>query len=99
VRRIARKHKNVSHIHVRYLNPFPKNLGELLGRFDRLVVPEMNMGQFATLLRDKLGVEVIQYNKVTGQPFQIRELVKFIEAQLGSRGNVAALPRRHGERA
>jgi 2-oxoglutarate ferredoxin oxidoreductase subunit alpha len=99
VRRIARKHKNVSHIHVRYLNPFPKNLAELLSRFDRLIVPEMNMGQFATLLRDKLGVEVIQYNKVTGQPFQIRELVKFIEAQLGSRGKVAALPRRQGERA
>jgi 2-oxoglutarate ferredoxin oxidoreductase subunit alpha len=84
---------------VRYLNPFPKNLAELLSRFDRLIVPEMNMGQFATLLRDKLGVEVIQYNKVTGQPFQIRELVKFIEAQLGSRGKVAALPRRQGERA
>ena len=100
VRRIARKHKNVSHIQVRYLNPFPKNLGELLGRFDKIVVPEMNMGQFATLLRDKLGVEVIQYNKVTGQPFQIRELVKFIEAELGSRGNVAALPRvRQGDRA
>jgi len=100
VRRIARKHKNVSHIHVRYLNPFPKNLGALLSGFDRIVVPEMNMGQFATLLRDKLGIEVIQYNKVTGQPFQIRELVKFIETQLPSRGNVEALPRvRHGDRA
>ena len=100
VRRIARKHKNVSHIHVRYLNPFPKNLGVLLSGFDRIIVPEMNMGQFATLLRDKLGIEVIQYNKVTGQPFQIRELVKFIEAQLPSRGNVEALPRvRQGDRA
>jgi 2-oxoglutarate ferredoxin oxidoreductase subunit alpha len=100
VRRIARKHKGVSHIHVRYLNPFPKNLGALLRGFDRIVVPEMNMGQFATLLRDKLGVEVIQYNKVTGQPFQIRELVKFIEAQLTTRESVEALPRvRHGDRA
>jgi 2-oxoglutarate ferredoxin oxidoreductase subunit alpha len=99
VRRIARKHKSVSHIHLRYLNPFPKNLAALLRGFERIVVPEMNMGQLATLLRDKLGVEVIQCNKVTGQPFQIRELVKFIEAQLATRDNVESLPRViHGER-
>jgi len=100
VRRILRTHKSVSHIHLRYLNPFPKNLGALLSGFDRLIVPEMNMGQLATLLRDKLGVEVIQYNKVTGQPFQIRELVRFIEAQLSASVHVGSLPRvMHGDRA
>ena len=53
-------------------------MGELLGRFDRILVPEMNMGQLASLLRDKLGVETVQFNKVTGQPFLITELVQKI---------------------
>ena len=67
-------HGGVAHVHIRYLNPFPANLGELLRRFDRILVPEMNMGQLATLLRDKLGVEVLQLNKVAGQPFLIAEI-------------------------
>ena len=89
VRRIARSQEGVSHIHIRYLNPFPRNLGALLAGFDRVVVPEMNMGQLATLLRDKLGLEVVQFNKVTGQPFLIDELIEFIMELLGE----AALPR------
>jgi len=93
VRQIGKTHKNVSHIHLRHLNPFPRNLGALLRGFDRIVVPEMNMGQLATLLRDKLGVEVVQYNKVTGQPFQIRELIRFIETQLTARSSVEPLQR------
>jgi 2-oxoglutarate ferredoxin oxidoreductase subunit alpha len=100
VRRIARTDKRISHIHIRYLNPFPKNIGALLRGFDRVIVPEMNMGQLATLLRDKLGIEVIQYNKVTGQPFQIRELIRFIQAEIAERSNVESLPRAiHGDRA
>jgi 2-oxoglutarate ferredoxin oxidoreductase subunit alpha len=82
------------------LHPFPKNLRALLGGFDRLIVPEMNMGQLATLLRDKLGVDVIQYNQVTGQPFRIRELVRFIATQLAATAHVGARPRViHGDRA
>jgi 2-oxoglutarate ferredoxin oxidoreductase subunit alpha len=92
VRRVSRSHKGVSHVHLRYLNPFPRNLEALLRGFGKIVVPEMNMGQLATLLRDKLGIEVVQLNKVTGQPFQVRELVKFIEAQLEP-SNVESLPR------
>ncbi|HEY8518560.1 MAG TPA: 2-oxoacid:acceptor oxidoreductase subunit alpha [Gammaproteobacteria bacterium] len=72
----------VAHIHIRYLSPFPANLGELLRGFDRILVPEMNMGQLATLLRDKLGVETVQINKVTGQPFLVSELVEEIRRQL-----------------
>jgi hypothetical protein len=53
----------------------------------------MNMGQLATLLRDKLGATVVQFNKVTGQPFLIDELVEFIEAQLAADANEAPLPR------
>ena len=99
VRRLNRRDEKVSHIHLRYLNPFPKNLGALLSGFDRIVVPEMNMGQLATLLRDKLGIEVTQCNKVTGQPFQIRELVEFIDGQLKNLATVKPLPRKvRGER-
>ena len=47
----------------------PENLGELLRGFDRILVPEMNMGQLASLLREKLGIATVQFNKVTGQPF------------------------------
>jgi 2-oxoglutarate/2-oxoacid ferredoxin oxidoreductase subunit alpha len=88
--------ERVAHIHIRYLSPFPENLGELLRGFDRILVPEMNMGQLATLLRDKLGVETIQFNKVTGQPFLISELVQKIRSLLGVKPAVRAV---RGERA
>ena len=70
-------------IHLRHLNPLPKNLGELLARFDKVLVPEMNNGQLTTLLRDKLCVAPIAFTKVTGQPFLIRELVAKIEEVRG----------------
>jgi 2-oxoglutarate ferredoxin oxidoreductase subunit alpha len=60
----------------------PANLGELLRRFDRILVPEMNMGQLASLLRDKLGIETAQLNKVTGQPFLVAEVVAAIRREL-----------------
>lgn len=68
----------VAQIHLRWLNPLPKNLGDLLAGFDRILLPEMNMGQCATLLRDKLGVEVVQLNKVSGQPFKVSEIIEAI---------------------
>ncbi len=95
VRAIPAKER-VSHIHIRYLSPFPENLGELLRGFDRILVPEMNMGQLATLLRDKLGVETIQFNKVTGQPFLIGELVQKIRGLLAAKPAVRAV---RGDRA
>jgi 2-oxoglutarate ferredoxin oxidoreductase subunit alpha len=93
-------HEGVAHIHIRYLNPFPENLGELLRGFDRILVPEMNMGQLATLLRDKLGVETVQLNKVTGQPFLIGELVQKIRSLLAASSAVRAAPKAiRGDRA
>ncbi len=68
-----------SYVHLRYINPLPKNLGELLSRFDKIIVPEMNTGQLSTLLRDKLNASPISFPKVTGQPFLISELVEKIE--------------------
>ena len=71
---------DVAQIHLRWLNPLPKNLGRLLADYDRILLPEMNMGQCATLLRDKLGVKVVQLNKVSGQPFKISEITNAIIA-------------------
>jgi len=69
---------DVAQIHLRWLSPLPKNLGSLLAGYNRILMPEMNMGQCATLLRDKLGVEIIQLNKVSGQPFKVSEIVDAI---------------------
>jgi len=95
VRAMPQKER-VSHIHIRYLSPFPENLGDLLRRFDRILVPEMNMGQLATLLRDKLGVETVQFNKVTGQPFLVGELIDKIRSLLVPQPAVRAV---RGDRA
>ncbi len=73
---------NVAQIHLRYMNPLPKNLGKLLAGYDRILLPEMNMGQCATLLRDKLEVDVIPLTKVSGQPFKISEILEQIRANI-----------------
>jgi 2-oxoglutarate ferredoxin oxidoreductase subunit alpha len=69
----------VSHAHVRYINPFPKNLGDLLKRFKKVVVPELNNGQLVKILRDKYFVDAIPYNKIQGQPFMSNEVVAKIK--------------------
>jgi 2-oxoglutarate ferredoxin oxidoreductase subunit alpha len=76
----AARATGTSFIHLRHLHPFPKNLGDLLGRFDKILVPEMNTGQLATLLRDKLCLDPVSFPKVSGQPFLISELVEKIAA-------------------
>lgn len=80
----AVRRTGVSFVHLRHINPLPKNLGEVLGRFDKVLMPEMNAGQLSTLIRDKLCMETLPFNKVTGQPFLIRELVEKIESLRGS---------------
>lgn len=79
----AARMTGTSFVHLRHLNPLPKNLGALLGRFDKILVPEMNNGQLTTLLRDRLGVSPVPFNKVAGQPFRISELVEEIELVSG----------------
>lgn len=79
----ARAHGlNVSHLHLRYINPFQSNLGEVLGRFRRLLVPELNLGQLALLLRERFLVKPLQLNKVQGQPFLVSEVLEAIENAL-----------------
>jgi len=67
---------------LRHLFPLPENLGALLGNFNQLLVPEMNMGQLSTVLRDQLGVYPTPFCKVTGQPFLISELAEKMESML-----------------
>ena len=74
VRRTRASGHSVSHIHVRHIWPLPANLGDLLRGFDKVLVPEMNTGQFKTLLRDQYLVDAQPLTKTSGQPFQIAEL-------------------------
>jgi len=79
VRRVRRAGHSVAQAHLRYLNPFPANLGEVLRRYDKVLVPEINLGQLALLLRGRYLVDVISYNRVRGMPFQAAELAEAIE--------------------
>ena len=79
VRRVRRAGGSVAQAHLRHLNPFPANLGEVLGRYERVVVPEINLGQLALLLRGRFLVDVIGYNKVRGLPFKAEELAGVLQ--------------------
>jgi 2-oxoglutarate ferredoxin oxidoreductase subunit alpha len=82
VRRARAKGLDVSHIHVRHVWPLPANLGDLLKGFDKVLVPEMNTGQFKTVLRDQYLVDAQPLNKTSGQPYTIAEIEAAIEAVL-----------------
>ncbi|MFZ9394794.1 MAG: 2-oxoacid:acceptor oxidoreductase subunit alpha [Erythrobacter sp.] len=82
VRRARRAGLDVSHIHVRHIWPLPANLGELLRGFDQVLVPEMNTGQFKTILRDQFLVDAKPLNKTSGQPFTINEIERAIKGAL-----------------
>ncbi|GAB4337033.1 MAG: 2-oxoacid:acceptor oxidoreductase subunit alpha [Dehalococcoidia bacterium] len=78
--------KSVASAHLRYLNPFPSNLGQVLERYDRVLIPELNMGQLAMLIRARFLVDAIPFNKIAGQPFKISEIEAKIDEVLGLRG-------------
>jgi 2-oxoglutarate/2-oxoacid ferredoxin oxidoreductase subunit alpha len=82
VRRARRAGHDVAQAHLRHMNPFPANLGEVLRRYDKVLVPEINLGQLALLLRGKYLVDVISYNRVRGLPFRAAELAEAIEEVL-----------------
>ncbi len=75
--------KSVSHIHIRYLNPLPPDLGDILGRFKKILVPEMNLGQLVNIIRAKFVIPAQPLNKVKGQPFNISEISAAIDNILG----------------
>ena len=80
----------VAQIHLRHLNPLPPNLGDLLAAYDKVLVPELNNGQLAGLLRHRLLLDSVQLNKVSGQPLQVAELKAAIAEQAPSRLQEAA---------
>ena len=72
---------NVAHIHLRYINPMPKNMGELLSQYENVLIPEMNSGQLLNIIRSKFIVPAEGLNKITGQPFKVKEILAAIRSQ------------------
>ncbi len=79
-RRVRKAGYDVAQVHLRHLNPFPKDLGEILARYDRVLVPEMNLGQLSLLLRGKYLVDAVGYNMVRGLPLKAADLAEAIGA-------------------
>ena len=75
---------SVSHAHLKYLNPFPKNLVDVLGRFKKVMIPELNMGQLLILIRSKFLVDARGLNKIKGKPFMISEIAAAIDTMLST---------------
>jgi 2-oxoglutarate ferredoxin oxidoreductase subunit alpha len=80
VRRLRKEGKQVAQAHLMHLNPFPRNLGEVLARYDKVLVPEMNLGQLLKLVRAEFLVDAVGYNQLRGQPFRSDELAAAMEA-------------------
>ncbi|WP_155056473.1 2-oxoacid:acceptor oxidoreductase subunit alpha [Streptomyces blattellae] len=82
VRRLRRAGESIAQAHLRHLNPFPRNLGAVLERYEKVVVPEMNLGQLATLIRAKYLVDAHSYNQVNGMPFKAEQLATALKEAL-----------------
>jgi 2-oxoglutarate ferredoxin oxidoreductase subunit alpha len=82
VRRVRAAGRKVAHAHLRWLSPFPANLGDVLRSYDRVLVPELNSGQLLQLLRARYLVDAVGYNRVTGKPFRAGEIADAVEALL-----------------
>jgi 2-oxoglutarate ferredoxin oxidoreductase subunit alpha len=78
VRRVRRAGYDVAQVHLRHLNPFPADLGDVLRRYDKVLVPEMNLGQLSLLIRAKYLVDAVGYNQVRGLPLKAAELAEVI---------------------
>jgi 2-oxoglutarate ferredoxin oxidoreductase subunit alpha len=78
VRRVRKAGHHVAQVHLRHLNPFPKDLGEILARYDKVLVPEMNLGQLSLLVRARYLVDAVGYNQVRGLPLKATELAQAI---------------------
>jgi 2-oxoglutarate ferredoxin oxidoreductase subunit alpha len=83
VRRVRRAGGNVAQTHLHYLNPFPRNTGEVVQRYERVLVPEMNLGQLLKLIRAEFLVDAVGYNRVRGLPLRAAEIEEAILGMLG----------------
>jgi len=82
VRRVRRAGYAIAQAHLRHLNPFPSNLGTVLAGYDKVVLPEMNLGQLATLIRSKYLVDIISVTQVRGMPFRAADLAEMLQGVL-----------------
>ena len=90
---------SVSSVHLRHLNPLPPDLGDILSRFHKVLVPELNNGQLSRLLRAEYLVDAIGLNKIQGKPFKVVEITAKIEELTGPAGKAAKVtPLRAAER-
>jgi 2-oxoglutarate ferredoxin oxidoreductase subunit alpha len=80
---LREKGASISHAHLRYLSPFPKNLGDILQRFQKVLIPELNLGQLLLLIRGKYLVDAVGLSKVQGIPFKVSEIREKCEELLG----------------
>ena len=88
VQRARAQGLSVSCAQLRYLNPFPTNTGDVISRFEKVLIPELNLGQLSQLVRSRYLVDAVSLNKVTGRPFLIREVEERIHALVKSKVNV-----------
>jgi 2-oxoglutarate ferredoxin oxidoreductase subunit alpha len=72
--------RSVAHAHLRHLNPFPRNTGEVLRRYEKVLIPEMNLGQLLKLVRAEFLVDAVGYNRVRGLPLRAAEVADAIAA-------------------
>ncbi len=82
VEELQAKGISVARAHLRYLNPFPSNLGAVLSRFERVLIPEINLGQLRLLIRARYLIDASGLNKVSGQPFKVVEIIESIEKEM-----------------
>jgi 2-oxoglutarate/2-oxoacid ferredoxin oxidoreductase subunit alpha len=82
VRRARKNGRPVAHAHLRYLNPFPRNTGDVLRRYEKVLIPEMNLGQLLKLVRAEFLVDAVGYNRVRGVPLRASEVAEAIEAMV-----------------
>ena len=98
VDRAREQGKSVSGIHLRHLNPFPKNLGEILSRFKKVLIPELNAGQLLGIIRGKYLVDAKGLNKIQGKPFLVEEVQEAIDIMLEDRwpaDKISLMPSEH----
>jgi len=84
VRRARRAGYSIARAHLRHLNPFPANLGDVLARYDKVVIPEMNLGQLALLIRGRYLIDAISVTQVRGMPFRAADLAEMLQGVLES---------------
>jgi 2-oxoglutarate ferredoxin oxidoreductase subunit alpha len=77
--------KSVAHAHLRYMNPFPRNLGDIVTQYEKVLIPELNTGQLSLLIRAKFLVDAVGFNKIQGKPFLVNEVVRKIDETLEGR--------------